>query len=241
MGAQLDGVFDPSLVAPVLGGGNALPVSDKNGHVIIITESEMKPTTSGTGTKLALTCQIQGGPHNGVEGEWDLNLGNANATTVRIAQTELSCICHAVGYVQALQNTEVLHNKPFRVVVELQKGQEAQEKGYVNVTKILRADGSKLNDKPGTVAQQSAPAPAPAFPQQPMQQPPQQSFPQQAPAQQFPVTNAVPMQQPVQQPMQQPPQQAWQQPQQPAQQMPQQQPPQAGPPTQVPWGQPPAQ
>lgn len=255
MSAQLDGVFDPNQVAPIQGGGNSLPISDKNGHIVIITESENKMTKDGTGMMLALTLQVQGGAHNGAEGTFNLNLGNSNAIAVRIAQTELSCICHAVGYLQPLQNTEPLHNKPFRVVVELQKGTEAVEKGYTQVTKILRVDGSKPSDKPGSAAPQVAPAPqqqmAPPQAQFPQpQQPAPAQFPQaapQAPPAQFPINNTVQPQQPapVQQmaPPQAPPQQVWQQPQQPQpqQQMAPQAAPQQAPPQQVPWGQPPTQ
>lgn len=244
--AQLEGVFDPSQIAPTMGGGNALPVSDKNGHLVVITESEIKQTNSGTGTMLALTLQIQDGPHAGSEGNWNLNIGNPNATTVRIAQQELACICHAVEYLQALQDISVLHNKPFRVVVELQKSQEAQEKGYTEVKKVLRSDGSKLTDPKGSGGQAApSPSPAPAPAQAPPQQAPataQSGFPVQTSVQPAQPAQAPPATaQPPQTAPQQPPQQGWQQPQ-PAQAPPQQpaapsQPVQGG----VPWGQPPAQ
>jgi hypothetical protein len=229
-GADLPGVFDPNSIPPVMGGGNALPPSDKGGHLVVITESEMRQTSNGTGTMLALTLTIQDGPHRGVEGDWNLNLGHAKATVVRIAQQELSCICHAVGHVGALQNIGVLHNKPFRVVVALQSG-EGAEKGYTNVTKVLRADGSKLTDKPGSgggAAPPPAPAPGPAAPPA-GPGPAPAGFPTQVPPQP-PQQQAPPPQE--QQPPAQPPQQNWQQPPQQTQQPPQQ--PAATPP----WGQP---
>lgn len=216
MSAQLEGVFDPSQYAPTMGGGQSLPVSDKKGHLVVITESEMKPTSSGSGTMLALTLHIQDGHHLGTEGNWNLNLGNPNATTVRIAQQELACICHAVGHVGALQNTEVLHNKPFRIVV----GQQKKNPEYTEVNNVLRADGSKLTDPPGSA---TAPTIAP-----PPQQPP-------ATPTGFPTTNAVQPTQTPQPPVQPPQQQQWTPPQPP---QPQQQAPPAQPPGQpMPWNQ----
>jgi len=163
--ADLEGVFQPSETAPTMGGGQSLPVSPDNGHGVVIVSSEMKQTQAGTGTMLALTLKITDGPSVGIEGNWNLNLGNPNPTTVRIAQNELDCICHAVGHLGPLSNTEPLHNKPFRVVVKAQIDKETgqpDERGYVNITKVLRADGSKLSDPPGGAAPAPAPAPAPA-------------------------------------------------------------------------------
>lgn len=165
MSADLEGVFQPTPEAPTMGGGQSLPVSPDDGYGVVIVESEMRQTQAGTGTMLSLTCKVMDGQHAGTEGIWNLNLGNPNPTTVRIAQNELNCICHAVGHTGPLQNTEPLHNKPFRLVVKAQKNKDGSinEDGYVNVTKVLRADGSKLTDPPGGAAP-NAPAPAPAAP-----------------------------------------------------------------------------
>jgi len=227
MGATLEGVFDPTGFSPTMGGGQSLPISDKKGHLVKIVESEMKQNNQNTGTMLQLTMQILEGPHTGVEGNWNLNIGNANVVAVRIAQQELACICVAVGYMQALQNTEVLHNKPFRVVVS----QQPKNPEYTQVTNVLRADGSKLTDPPGSGQPGPASPPPAGFPQA--------QAPQAQPPTGFPVTNTVAPQQPQQAPqqVQQPWQQAPQQAQQPPQQPPQQPSPQQG----VPWGAPPAQ
>lgn len=160
--ADLEGVFQPSETPPSMGGGQSLPVSPKGGHGVVIVSSEMKQTREGTGTMLALTLKITDGPSVGVEGIWNLNLGNPNPTTVRIAQNELDCICHAVGHLGPLSNTEPLHNKPFRVVVKPQIDKatgQPDERGYVNIDKVLRANGSKLSDPAGGVAAPAAVVP----------------------------------------------------------------------------------
>ena len=103
-------------------------------YLAAITESEMKPTKSGSGSYLQLTFTI-------VEGEYKnrvlwarLNLNNPNATAVKIARGELSAICRAVGVMQPKDSVE-LHNIPLVIVVKLKKRQDTGEltneiKGY---------------------------------------------------------------------------------------------------------------
>lgn len=184
-GANLEGIFDPNQFAPTMGGGQGLPISDKNGHLVVITGSEMKPVESGNGTKLVLTLAIQDGPHAGSEGNWNLNIGNANVVAVKIAQQELACICHAVGYLQALQNTSVLHGKPFRVVVAQQK----KNPEYTEVVEVRRADGSKTTDPPGGAV--AGPAPVTGPPPQMAQAVAAPVAQPTAPAQQWPVQTQV--------------------------------------------------
>jgi hypothetical protein len=100
----------------------------------VITESEMKPTKSGTGQYLQLTFQI-------IEGEYKnrllwarLNLQNPNAIAVQIAQAELSAICRAVGVLAPKDSTE-LHNLPLLVSVRCKRRDDTGEitneiKGY---------------------------------------------------------------------------------------------------------------
>ena len=209
MSATLEGIFDPNASGnpPVMGGGKNLPPSDPTGHLVSIVESSMKPTSKGTGTMLALCLRILEGPNANVEGDWNLNIQNSNQTTVRIAMQELACICHAVGELGQVQDVAVLHDRPFRVVVALQSGENG-EKGYTEVTKVLRADGTKLSQPAGNAS--AAPAPAQAAPAQaapaqaaPAQAAPAQAAPAQAapspaqpaqaaPAQAAPVTPATP-------------------------------------------------
>lgn len=190
MSATLEGIFDPNASGnpPVMGGGKNLPPSDPTGHLVSIVESSMKPTSKGTGTMLALCLRILEGPNANVEGDWNLNIQNSNQTTVRIAMQELACICHAVGELGQVQDVGILHDRPFRVVVALQSGENG-EKGYTEVTKVLRADGTKLSQPAGNASA----APAPAQPAQAQAPPaPAQAQAAPAPAQATPVTPATP-------------------------------------------------
>ena len=103
-------------------------------YLAAITESEMKPTKSGSGSYLQLTFTIVEGEHKNRVLWARLNLNNPNATAVKIARGELSAICRAVGVMQPKDSVE-LHNIPLAIVVKLKKRQDTGEltneiKGY---------------------------------------------------------------------------------------------------------------
>jgi len=103
-------------------------------YLAAITESEMKPTKSGSGSYLQLTFTIVEGEHKNRVLWARLNLNNPNATAVKIARGELSAICRAVGVMQPKDSVE-LHNIPLVIVVKLKKRQDTGElaneiKGY---------------------------------------------------------------------------------------------------------------
>ena len=89
-------------------------------YLAVITESEFKPTKAGNGQYLELTFQV-------VEGEYKnrllwarLNLDNPNELTVKIAKSELSSICRAVGIATPKDSVE-LHNLPLLITVKCKK------------------------------------------------------------------------------------------------------------------------
>ena len=99
-----------------------------------ITESEMKPTKNGSGSYLQLTFTITDGAYKNRVLWARLNLNNPNATAVKIAQSELSAICHAVGVMQPRDSVE-LHNLPLVIVVKCRKRDDTGDltneiKGY---------------------------------------------------------------------------------------------------------------
>ncbi len=105
-------------------------------YLAAITESEMKATKSGTGSYLQLTFTILEGKYKN-RIIWDrLNLTNPNATAVKIARSELSAICHAVGQMQPRDSVE-LHNLPLVITVKVKKREDTGEltneiKGYAS-------------------------------------------------------------------------------------------------------------
>lgn len=127
--ADLSG-FDANQVEPA-SDFDPLPAGK---YLAVITESEMKPTKSGSGSYLQLTFQV-------VEGEFKnrllwarLNLDNPSEQARKIAQGELSAICRAVG-VLAPKDSVDLHNLPLVISVRCKKRNDTGEitneiKGY---------------------------------------------------------------------------------------------------------------
>jgi hypothetical protein len=113
--ANLSG-FDANQIEPT-SDFEALPAGK---YVAMITESELKPTKSGAGNYLQLTFEILEGPYKGRIIWSRLNLNNPNATTVQIAQRELSSICRAVGVMTPGDSAE-LHNLPLEIIVKCKK------------------------------------------------------------------------------------------------------------------------
>jgi len=103
-------------------------------YLAAITESEMKPTKSGSGSYLQMAFTILEGEHKNRVLWARLNLDNPNATAVKIARSELSAICHAVGVMQPRDSVD-LHNLPLVITVKLKKRDDTGEltneiKGY---------------------------------------------------------------------------------------------------------------
>lgn len=122
--------FDASAVAPQIING-VLPAGTYLAHV---TESDIRPLASGNGQGLKLTLEIIDGQYKGRR-VWDnMNIEHNNETTQRIAQAQLSALCHAVNVIK-LEDTSALHYKPVRVKVTVReadgKYQESNNiKGY---------------------------------------------------------------------------------------------------------------
>ena len=87
-----------------------------NWYNVVIDESDIKPTNSGTGAYLALRMNIIDGDYANQKLFCRLNIQNENEKTVEIAYQQLSAICHATNTIQVNDSTE-LHNKPFQVKV----------------------------------------------------------------------------------------------------------------------------
>lgn len=103
-------------------------------YTAVITDSEMKPTKSGSGHYLELTFQVIEGPYKNRLLWSRLNLDNPNELTVQIAKGELSAICRAIGVMQPKDSVE-LHNLPLVVSVKCKNREDTGEmvneiKGY---------------------------------------------------------------------------------------------------------------
>jgi len=103
-------------------------------YSVVITDSEFKATSAGTGQYLKLRFDVIDGEHQGRVIFTNLNLDNPNPKAVEIAQKDLAQICHAVGVMAPDDSTE-LHDKPLQAKVTVRPardGYDAQNevKGY---------------------------------------------------------------------------------------------------------------
>ncbi|MFM2054706.1 MAG: hypothetical protein RL456_2743 [Pseudomonadota bacterium] len=166
--------FDASQIAP----GGALDVIPAGDYRMMIVDSVMEQTKSGTGAFLKLELQVLDGPHQGATLFDRLNLINDNPKAVEIAQRTLSAICHAVDLMQVQDSTQ-LHNRPMVVRVAYDAGGTRPDGkggfyGPSNEIKGYKAP-TAAQTAPPAFAQPSAP-PAqfqpPAAPQQGFRAPP---------------------------------------------------------------------
>ncbi len=95
-------------------------------YLAAITESEMKPTKNGGGSYLQLTFTILDGEYKNRVVWARLNLNNPNATAVKIARSQLSAICRAVGVLQPRDSVE-LHLIPLVISVAVKKRADTGE------------------------------------------------------------------------------------------------------------------
>jgi len=131
--------FDASTVAPQASTG---PVPAGT-YLAQIIESDVAPLKSGKGTGLKLTFEIIDGQQKGRRIWENLNIQHENDETQRIAQSQLSALCHAVNVIK-LQDTAALHHKPVhvRVVVREAQGQYQASnniKGYESAGGVRQA------------------------------------------------------------------------------------------------------
>ena len=127
--ADLNG-FDASTVDPTTD-FDPIPAGQ---YIVAITASEMKPTKTGNGSYLQLEFVVLEGDCKDRKVWARLNLNNPNATAVKIARSELSAICHAVGVMQPKDSVD-LHNLPLQITVKCKKREDNGEitneiKGY---------------------------------------------------------------------------------------------------------------
>jgi hypothetical protein len=125
--ANLGATFDATSVDPT----TTYQILPAGQYVAQIVSSEMRPTKDGQGQYLWLEIDVIEGEHAGRRLFDRLNLVNANAQTVEIAQRTLSAICHATGRMQ-VQDSEELHLIPMIADVTVQP----PKNGYGESNKI---------------------------------------------------------------------------------------------------------
>lgn len=172
--------FDATQVAPQ----ESIAPIPAGVYLAQVVESDVRPLKSGQGRALALTFQVLAGPYANRKVFANLNVEHrGSAEAERIAQSQLSALCHAVGAVN-LQDTTQLHMRPVNIRVKVCKDDTGQ---YGDKNEVTGYEAAQTGGVPP-----SAPAAQAVFAPPPVPQAPAgvaRPVPQQAPA-----ANAAPWQ-----------------------------------------------
>ena len=122
------GDFDATVVEPSTGGGGGVIPAGQ--YKAMITKSQWKKTKAGTGEYLELVFEVATGEQQGKRVYARLNLKNPSDVAVKIAQAELSAICHATGIMKPNQSAQ-LHDIPLVIKVSI-KEREDKPGAYSN-------------------------------------------------------------------------------------------------------------
>lgn len=150
--------FDANEYEP-MGSFEPIPVGE---YLVVISGSDIKPTTKGTGKYLQLVYDVIDGEYLGRKLFDRLNIINDNETAQKIAKSQLSAICRAVG-VMSPKDTAELHDKPFVVKVAIKPATE-QYQASNTIRGYKSKDGSEVTEKKAEPAQ---PASVPAAKKKP--------------------------------------------------------------------------
>ena len=143
--------FDASTVAPQAPTG-PIPAGVYLAHC---TESDVGPLKSGNGTGLKMTFEILDGQYKNRKVWENLNIQHTSEETQRIAQSQLSALCHAVNVIK-LEDTAALHFKPVKIKVTVREAEGKYQasnnvKGYESAGPVAPTQATEAP---------SAPAPA---------------------------------------------------------------------------------
>jgi hypothetical protein len=113
--AKID--FDSTTVEPN-SAYEPLPAAD---YLVVVTDSDVKQTKTGTGEYLQVTLEVIEGKFKGRKIFDRLNIRNSNATAQTIGQQQLSGLCRACN-VSVLEESEQLHDIPLTVRLSIEDG-----------------------------------------------------------------------------------------------------------------------
>lgn len=121
-------------------------------------ESDVRPLKSGMGRSLSITFQVLEGQYIHRKVFANLNIEHrGSAEAERIAQSQLSALCHAVGVLKP-QDSSALHMKPVRIRVKIRKDESGQYGDKNEVTGYEAAQGGL--PPPAAAAAARSPAPS---------------------------------------------------------------------------------
>jgi hypothetical protein len=115
---DIGGTFDPTTVEPQ----KAFEPVPRGDYDVMVLETSVVPTKAGDGSMLNVELEIQNGPFARRKVFDRINLANKSVTAQEIGQKQLSGLCHAVGWLKPLTDSDVLHGKTCRARIGIEKG-----------------------------------------------------------------------------------------------------------------------
>lgn len=143
--ASLNNAYNPD--APLPSDRDPIPAST---YPVEITESDIVPTKSGSGTLLKFTAAVTDGKYKGRLIWGQMNLENSNPTAQEIGQSEFRALREVTG-VLSPDDTEELHFKQFNAVVYVEPAKgEYRAKNQINWRKTVKLleGGDAIPSKP---------------------------------------------------------------------------------------------
>lgn len=134
--ASLQTSIDPDTIEKGQNGFDPMPAGEYAAHII---ESDVTPTKSGSGLMLKLTWEILEGEFEKRRVWQNINYQNQSEKAQLIGQQQIKAICDAVGFSGLLDDSEVLHFKPVRLRIGLEKGGAKDSGGTYDDKNDVRA------------------------------------------------------------------------------------------------------
>lgn len=134
--ASLGKTFDPNAQAPSTGGGGKL--HPKGDFELEIRASEVGPTRNGKGKVLKMEVFNTGRDDPALRDMKvfaNINLENESVQAQTIGQGELTALCLAIGETGTVEDSELLHYRPFYARID-----HEQAKDFKNDGKLMFKD-----------------------------------------------------------------------------------------------------
>ena len=157
--AKLFNTFDATTVAP----RDSFEPIPAGIYTAQATDSDIKPTKDGTGSRLNFTFRILDGQFTGRVVFCSLNIANKSKIAEDIAQKQLSQFCHAAGVLKVSDSSQ-LHNRPVRIKVKIQKDDQYGDKNDISAFEAIKNSVAPSGFSPPGVASFAPPPAAPRAP-----------------------------------------------------------------------------
>ncbi len=150
--AQLPQAFDATKVDPDTG-FDPVPPGE---YTLIATSSEMKETKNRDGHYLSMTMEIIDGQYKGRKIFTQFNINNRSQEAQRIAEQQLSALCHACGRLR-ISDSDELNGIPFIASVKIKTDPGYNPKNVIGAYKKPVVAETQRPSRPASTEPQDSP------------------------------------------------------------------------------------